>query len=207
MIDFMLEQYRYKSSEKLIAVRPGQVVIDAGGCWGDTALYFASKTGSSGQVYTYEFVPHNLEIFRKNISLNPHLAPIVNIVEHPVWEKDGIDMYFVDNGPGSKVSFDKLDDYDGVVKTKTIDTMVKERNLERVDFIKMDIEGAEPYALKGAEETIRRFRPNLAIAIYHGMEDFVNIPLYIESLGLGYRLYLGHYTIHAEETVIFATTE
>jgi hypothetical protein len=73
-----------------------------------------------------------------------------------------------------------------------------------VDFIKMDIEGAELPALKGAVETIKKFKPQLAIAIYHNMEDFTAIPKWIKGLGLGYQLYLGHYTIHGEETVIFA---
>ena len=71
----------------------------------------------------------------------------------------------------------------------------------------MDIEGAEPYALKGAEDTIRKYKPSLAIAIYHSMSDFVNIPEYIYSMELGYKLYMGHYSIHAEETILFATTE
>ena len=68
----------------------------------------------------------------------------------------------------------------------------------------MDIEGTEPFALKGAEKTIRKFRPKLAIAIYHSMGDFINIPKWILELNLDYEIYLGHYTIHSEETIIFA---
>jgi FkbM family methyltransferase len=63
----------------------------------------------------------------------------------------------------------------------------------RPSLIKMDIEGAELAALHGAEKTIRRFRPELAIAIYHTPEHFTAIPLWIAALGLGYRMYLrGH---------------
>lgn len=47
-------------------------------------------------------------------------------------------------------------------------------------------------------------RPKLAIAIYHSIEDFVNIPKWLMGLDLNYWFYLGHYTIHAEETVLFA---
>ena len=68
----------------------------------------------------------------------------------------------------------------------------------------MDIEGAESAALEGAIETIKKFRPVLAIAIYHSMEDFINIPRWILDLNLDYELFIGHYTIHAEETVCFA---
>lgn len=206
LTDFILEQYCYKSKEKVISVLPGYTVIDAGGCWGDTALYFAAKAGTKGKVYSFEFIPGNLEIFRQNLSLNPMLAPGIEIVEHPVWETDGKDFYYTDRGPASSVSFEKTGAGSTLVKSKTIDALVKEKQIGKVDFIKMDIESAEPFALRGAVETIRRDKPVLAIAIYHSLSDFVNIPLYIHSLNLGYKFYLGHYTIHEEETVIFATT-
>ncbi len=68
----------------------------------------------------------------------------------------------------------------------------------------MDIEGAELRALKGAEETLKKFCPKLAIAVYHRINDFWTIPKYIDALGLGYRFYLRHFTIHSEETILFA---
>ena len=49
----------------------------------------------------------------------------------------------------------------------------------------MDIEGAELPALKGAERSIKRYRPNLAISIYHSLDDFLDIPEYINSLKSG----------------------
>jgi hypothetical protein len=81
---------------------------------------------------------------------------------------------------------------------------VKEKRLQRVDFIKMDIEGAELQALRGAEQTIRAFRPKLAIALYHNWSDFITIPGYLENLAVGYQFYLGHVTIHWGETILFA---
>jgi hypothetical protein len=68
----------------------------------------------------------------------------------------------------------------------------------------MDIEGAELPALRGAEATLRAFRPKLAIALYHRLDDFIDIPAYLDGLGLGYAFFLGHFTIHSEETVLFA---
>src|SRR5205085_859180 len=50
--DFIIEQYKYNKPGKTIEVSPGDVVLDVGGCWGDTALYFASKAGSEGKVYS-----------------------------------------------------------------------------------------------------------------------------------------------------------
>ncbi len=71
----------------------------------------------------------------------------------------------------------------------------------------MDIEGSELAALQGAEQTLRQFQPRLAISIYHKFGDFFAIPAYLHGLRLGYRLYLDHYTIHAEETVLYASAD
>jgi hypothetical protein len=75
------------------------------------------------------------------------------------------------------------------------------------DFIKMDIEGAELETLKGAEQTIRRFRPKLAICLYHRPEDFVTIPRFLDRVLPQYQFAIGHFTIHAEETVLYAWTK
>ena len=71
----------------------------------------------------------------------------------------------------------------------------------------MDIEGAELKALKGAREALRKFKPKLAISVYHSLSDYIAIPQYINSLNLGYSFYLNHHTIHSEESILYATTE
>ena len=76
--------------------------------------------------------------------------------------------------------------------------------MDRVDFIKLDIEGAELRTLKGAEHTLNRFRPSLAISLYHSLDDFVAIPAFLRNLNLNYGFYLDHFTTHREETVLFA---
>lgn len=72
-------------------------------------------------------------------------------------------------------------------------------------FVCMDIEGAELEALKGAEETIRRSRPDLAVCVYHSAGHLWEIPLFLHELGLDYRLYLRNYTSFVGETVLYAT--
>jgi len=73
-------------------------------------------------------------------------------------------------------------------------------------IITMDIEGAEMEALKGAEQTIRTSRPDLAICVYHAPHHLWEIPLYLNSLDLGYRLYLRNYTSLTGETILYATS-
>jgi hypothetical protein len=68
----------------------------------------------------------------------------------------------------------------------------------------MDIEGAELSALQGAEETIRAFKPKLALSVYHKPNDLTVIPRYLNGLGLGYEFFLDHFTVYEGETVLFA---
>jgi len=68
------------------------------------------------------------------------------------------------------------------VKTMTIDNFVKEEKIDRVDFIKIDTEGFEKEIIKGAEKTIKEFKPRLAIAAYHFPDDKKAIPELVLSI-------------------------
>lgn len=71
-------------------------------------------------------------------------------------------------------------------------------------YLKMDVEGAELNALKGAEKTIRKNHPTLAISIYHSDQDMLEIPLWIMSLGLNYTYFIRqHEPIHTD-VVLYA---
>ena len=201
---FVLEQYAHGKSNT--AAKPGNIVIDAGACWGDTALYFAHVAGSSGRVYSFEFKQENIEIFKRNLSLNPSLANRVELVARPLWSLSNVPMSGIGLGPGSKALPADADDKTAFSYSVSIDDFVKERSLPRVDFVKMDIEGAEYEALQGAREVLRSNKPDLALCVYHSPEDLFRLARYVNDLRLGYRFYLGHFTIHAEETVLFATT-
>jgi len=76
------------------------------------------------------------------------------------------------------------------VKTMTLDSFVKEYNVERVDFIKIDAEGSEREILKGAKETIKKFKPRMAIAAYHLPDDKKVIPELLLSIRDDYKFRL-----------------
>jgi FkbM family methyltransferase len=206
-IIFMHKQYEYNKINPAIKVKKGNYVIDAGGCWGETALYFAQEVGESGKVFTFEFIPSNLRIMERNFDLNGALKDRINIVKNPIWQHSGKKIYYTDNGPGSSVSEEKLSEKAVEISTLALDDFFLEKKLPRVDFIKMDIEGSELEALKGAEGLMKKYRPTLAISIYHKPEDYYQIIEYVNSLDLGYRFYLDHFTIHQEETVLFAVVK
>ena len=75
---------------------------------------------------------------------------------------------------------------------------------EPVTFIKMDIEGAEPDALMGAEQTILKYKPKLAICIYHQPAHLYEIPMWIKSRVPEYNIYIRHHSNALNETVCYA---
>jgi FkbM family methyltransferase len=202
---FLLGQYGYAGGATRVRAEPGDVVLDAGGCWGDTALYFASQVGPEGKVYTFEFDPESLEILRANLALNPRLAGRIEVVERALWDRSGETLGFVQAGRMTTlVGPDDAQPSTRPVSTITIDEFVEQEGLEQVDFLKMDVEGAELNLLRGARGSIERFAPKLGIAAYHKDDDLVRIPAAIVSLNPAYRLYLASFSPIEDETVLFA---
>ena len=93
------------------------------------------------------------------------------------------------------------------MKAITIDEFVESNNIERIDYLKMDVEGAEKHILEGALNTIKRFRPSLAIAVYHGgelfMEDFYKVPIFIKEITENYEYYIRTFSPWGGETILF----
>lgn len=210
--EFIYSQYSYRGRRHVIEPPEGGVVIDCGACFGGTSLHFAEQVGPNGRVVSYEFFPENIRIFKENMRLNPELGQRVELVPQPVWSKSGVRMCIEGSGPATQVHVlnDKAPaaaNLDRQFLATTIDDTVKRLKLNRVDHIKMDIEGSEMSALRGARDTIKTFRPNLAICVYHNLTDFFEVPQFLDSLDAGYRFYLQHSTVHGDETVIFARAE
>lgn len=85
------------------------------------------------------------------------------------------------------------------LQTDTLDNLIH----EGVDYIKLDIEGAEQAALKGAKQTILKYHPILAVCIYHKAQDWYNVPQIVLNIREDYELYLRHYMEGICETVMY----
>ncbi|MEA3001836.1 MAG: hypothetical protein QOH81_624 [Sphingomonadales bacterium] len=200
---FIERQYFFRRGNTVIQPELGDVVIDAGACFGDTALAFAEAVAPNGAVYSFEPVPRQIEVFRTNMAANPALAERVRHVPFAVADQSGQRLMFSDGGAGAAMSAAGT----VPVETLTIDDLVSRESLDRVDYIKMDVEGAETVALKGATETIRRFKPKLGISIYHSLGDLISLPLLVHRIEASYELFLDHHRVHAEETVLYGVAE
>jgi hypothetical protein len=86
------------------------------------------------------------------------------------------------------------------IQVNSIDKIAQDR---KVDFIKMDIEGAEKEAILGASQTIKKHCPILAISIYHKSCDFWELPLLIKEIQPAYKFYLRHHSRQAPDTVCY----
>ena len=190
-------QYFFERDGLTIAPVDGDHVIEGGACTGDTSVVFSKAVGPAGRVYAFDPVENHLEILRTNFSRpgyeNVKLFPY-GLSDRTV-EAPPISLSTYD--PGFRVER-------GRVPLTRIDDLVIGGEIAKIDFIKLDIEGSEMAALRGATASIHRFRPKLAISIYHRPEDFYEIIDFVADLGLGYKLYLEHYTIWDEETVLYA---
>ena len=142
-----------------VTVRPGDIVIDAGAWIGDFAAYASAK---SAKVYAFEPLEANYSVLLKTAGLNGGIVPVKKSLGSSCARVrlDGVSMFAVTHKDDA-----------GDIEMVTLDDFVRENNLPRVDFIKADIEGFERHMLAGAQETLARFAPKLALCTYHLPDD------------------------------------
>lgn len=170
---------------------PGAVALDVGANIGAVACWLARRAGPDGRVVVFEPDPANLAVLRRNVELN--LLDNVVIVERGAWNQEG-ELEFLAGG-GYTSSFCRTnyvaehpERYRRVrVPVTTIDAEVERFGLPRVDLIKMDIEGGEGPALRGARRTLEWFRPTVVVES-HIVEGRSTLPDIREALeAAGYR--------------------
>ncbi|WP_350333413.1 FkbM family methyltransferase [Coralliovum pocilloporae] len=200
----LLNHYHYVSKDGAVKISPEGCshVLDCGALHGETGLLFAAEGRDDCTVAMFEFIPSKIERIRRAIKMNPHLKQRLTIVSHPVFETDGQTLFLNPYIP-SRV-FDEAANEDCTpVHTLSIDGYMEQSGQERLDFIKMDIEGAELPALKGGIKTIRKCMPKLGISIYHE-DDWLRVPLWFKSQNLDYKYFVGHHSAQGREMVLYA---
>ena len=177
------------------------IVISGGGHYGDTTVLFADKAGKNGRVYSFEPSLSSWLILRKTIADN-HLADRTFAIPAGLWDREEKLYIANNNSPVSQCISRKRTEISA--RLISLDKFSKDNSLRKVDFIKLDIEGAEMRALTGAQHVIRSFSPRLAVCVYHRLKDIYELPLYLHALKPEYLLYLSAKTDPYSDFVVFA---
>lgn len=209
---FKLEQYAVRPGFGICEVEEGDTVIDGGAFVGDTAMYFAQKTGSGGKVYAFEPVKSIIDFTKLNLKEND-LDSIVEVIPYALSDTSKV-LYFTDDASDStSVDFENPENNLDVelaesvkksdlmeIKAVSLDNFVEERGIRKVDFLKADLQGADVDFVKGALKTIARDAPKCGLTVYHKEEDFIAIPKLLMSARDDYVFYFRCET----EPVLFA---
>jgi FkbM family methyltransferase len=143
------------------------------------------------KVIAIEPAPHNLECLQRNLRAEIASGMVI-VYPKGAWNKDEMLEMFTESDNELANSFLYGSKRTGIkLPLTTIDQMVEELRLPTVDFIKMDIEGAEREALQGAAGTIRRFHPRMAICVYHIPDDVTVVPELIRTIEPRYQRICG----------------
>lgn len=173
-----------------------EVFID-GGCFdGSSSVSFAKWIGEEPAfIYAFEPDPENVKVCNEILSSIDNMS--YQLLEKGLWSREcNLRFSRRDNGIGSKMT----NDGEIVVPVTSLDSIIN----NKITFLKLDVEGAEYEALKGSEKLIKRYRPKLAVCIYHRKQDVWEIPELILSMNEEYKLYVRHYSFSDAETVIYA---
>jgi len=173
-----LDYIAVSSKEKL----KNSTIIDCGAYIGDSAFIF-EKELSPKEIICIEPDEKNFEILLENIKLN-NLNEKIKPLKCAISDKEAKGEIHLSTSMGGYI----IETEKGKVQISTIDNLIfNQFKSQNVGLIKMDIEGYELLAIKGAKETIKKFKPVLIISLYHKGQDFFEIPKYLKEIIPNYK--------------------
>lgn len=173
-----------------------EVLVDCGAFDGDTISNFIRKVnGKYRKIFAFEPDGDNYKQLLQN--LNSLDIKHVETYNRGCWSEKTVLNF---SSGGSRTSI-VTEGGDFSVEVDSIDNIVKG---DKVTYIKMDIEGAELEALRGAQKTIRACKPKIAVCAYHKPEDLITLPQYIQSIINEYKFYLRHHQFISWDMVLYA---
>jgi FkbM family methyltransferase len=181
--DFNYYQHFYK-------VKTNDIIVDAGANCGHLSILFSKLVGKEGRVYAFEPDRFNITRIRNNMQLNKSLHDNIIIEELLLWDENKLVDFCEAGTVGSSVFW--ISDVDKCVQKQAIrfDDWVFKNDIKKIDFIKMDIEGAEIEALKACLQTIKNLKPNFAIASYHvvnGQPTYIKVEEFFKKMDYSYK--------------------
>jgi len=178
--------------------------VDCGAYNGDTLRDWINCKGNifppdQLQYHAFEPDPDNYAVLKRTVEdLPPHFTSHIVLHSAAVGDVSGT-VKMIQGGAGTEIYHSS----EAGMETQIVrldDVLAN----EEIYAIKMDLEGFEPFALRGARTLLEKQRPVLMISVYHRPEHLWTLPLWINDLGLGYRLFLRHHDTTSSETVCYA---
>ena len=177
--------------------RNDHIFLDVGAYNGDTIERFIKFTnGIYEKIYAFEPMENNVKIIQEKS------FPKVEIYNIGVSDHIGEEIFYDDDDLNMALKIGSCTSKKTSFKISTIDEVLSGNP---VTFVKMDIEGSELSALHGAEKTIKKYKPFLAICVYHKNDDFIKILPYIKSLVPEYKFYTRHHAINSEDISLYCS--
>lgn len=186
-------------SRDVFSLRADEVVVDGGAYTGDTLEEFLARSGSRFHAY-HAFEPDrvNLDQLRRRAAALPEGAhERIRIHDTALGATDGPVGFAETGGPTSMVAAGAA----GRVAGRTLDAVLAN---EPITFLKLDVEGGERDALRGARAAIGRWQPLVAVCVYHGPADLWEIPRTLRELLPGHRCFLRQHQFDGYELVFYA---
>ncbi len=196
----IVDRYYYKSENHEIRVREKDTILDCGAFIGDTAKFFWEETHGICKIYCFEPLEGNYKRLRNWVDNNQCTKKVI-CIQALLDEKEGRTEIVSSQESSVCASIEQEGNFKNEVMVKTIDSVVN----EKVDFIKMDIEGLELKALIGAQGIIKRYKPQMVISAYHRTSHLWEIPKLIKKIEPLYKVYLGHQLNAAFEPEYYLT--
>jgi len=185
----------------LITPLPSEVFVDCGSFDGDSIRSFVTHwNGNFQHAFAFEPDPANRQALGKTIG-TLGIQDRVSIMPFAVGEYDGPASFTCTSSASSHLDQDATQATVECRKLGSIDWSVSPT------FIKMDIESAEPLALSGARELLKRCHPILAVCTYHRSTHLWEVPSLIHSIAPDYRIFLRRYAEECWEGVCYAIPE
>lgn len=187
--------------EGIIKLEDNEIFLDVGAYKGKDIIEFARRTGGKYDgIITLEPDRKTLTLLQETLAY--HGIKNVEVHVKGAWHEHAL-LYFYDGREGSS-RISETTDTTFPSTSIEVDTIENILNGRRVTYISMDIEGAEHNAILGAKESIKKWKPKIAVCVYHKREDLFDLPLLLKSFVPQYKFYMRHYTENQTETVLYA---
>ena len=176
----IVECLDYRICERYFELEKGDVVIDVGAGIGEFTIYAASKVGDKGLVLAIEPEIRNLKYLELNVKLNK----LNNVIIVPKAIADYVgyaNLYFSEKDTTSHSLFQRRGFKAIKVEVDTLDNIIHRYNIERIDFLKIDVEGAEYMVIKGARECLSRTRK--VVIECHNLNNLITIAQLLRKYG------------------------